>query len=108
VTSVDEAQAGVTRDELIQILRAENILAKRYFYPGCRRLVPEADPGSSLPLPVTDRLLASVLVLPGGASMTSGDVQRVCEMIKLALSHSAEIRSAVASRARGSAVLLRL
>ncbi len=98
VTTVDESTAGVTRDELLEVLRAENILAKRYFYPGCHRLIPGARPESSLNLGVTERLLRSVLVLPGGASMTTGDVHRVCETLKLALSHGSEIRNVVASR----------
>src|ERR1043165_3970998 len=40
VLEVDRSQTVVTRDELMQILHRENVLARRYFYPGCHRMKP--------------------------------------------------------------------
>ena len=40
VLEVDELETGLTRDELVQVLIAENVLARRYFYPGCHRMEP--------------------------------------------------------------------
>src|SRR6185369_16835713 len=40
VLEIDESKTGVTRDELLQILHAENVLARRYFYPGCHKMEP--------------------------------------------------------------------
>ena len=38
VVEVDEATAGLTRDDLIKVLHAENVLARKYFWPGCHRM----------------------------------------------------------------------
>jgi dTDP-4-amino-4,6-dideoxygalactose transaminase len=40
VTEVDECEAGLSRDDLLKVLHAENVLARRYFYPGCHRMEP--------------------------------------------------------------------
>src|SRR5260370_8295129 len=37
---VDERVARIGRDELLEVLAAENIVARRYFYPGCHRMEP--------------------------------------------------------------------
>ena len=34
VLEVDEREAGLTRDALVEVLFAENVLARRYFFPG--------------------------------------------------------------------------
>ena len=45
---------GISRDELVQILQAENVLARRYFYPGCHRMEPYRSyyPHARLLLPI--------------------------------------------------------
>ncbi len=64
VVDVDEAEAGVDRDQLVKILHAEGILARRYFHPGCHRMLEPY--GSYFPhaagllLPVTDRKTTQV------------------------------------------------
>ena len=40
VLEIDEAETGLSRDELLKVLHAENIIARRYFYPGCHRMEP--------------------------------------------------------------------
>ena len=37
---IDEAETKVSRDEIQSILWAENVLARRYFYPGCHNMEP--------------------------------------------------------------------
>ncbi len=46
----------VSRDELCRILTAENVMARRYFYPGCHRMEPYQSNLPGLLLPETDRL----------------------------------------------------
>jgi dTDP-4-amino-4,6-dideoxygalactose transaminase len=94
VVEVDEAAAGLSRDALVRILWAENVLARRYFYPGCHRMEPYQSlyPTASEMLPVTERVLERVLTLPTGTAVTPEDVQRVCEMLRFALRHSSEVR----------------
>jgi len=40
VVEVTAERAGLSRDEILAALRAENVLARRYFYPGCHRMAP--------------------------------------------------------------------
>ena len=40
VIEVNEAEAGLSRDELLKVLQAERVLARRYFWPGCHRMEP--------------------------------------------------------------------
>lgn len=58
----------VRRDDLIAALQAENILARRYFWPGCHRMQPYRDlfPHAELVLPQTMVVAEQVMVLPNG------------------------------------------
>ena len=40
VVEIEAAKTGITRDELLAVLHAENVLARRYFYPGVHRMEP--------------------------------------------------------------------
>ncbi len=40
VVEVDETKATLNRDELVAVLQAENVLARKYFWPGCHRMEP--------------------------------------------------------------------
>ena len=40
VVEIDPAITQVTRDQFVDLLSAENIMARRYFYPGCHRMEP--------------------------------------------------------------------
>jgi dTDP-4-amino-4,6-dideoxygalactose transaminase len=58
----------VSRDELMRILHAENIRARRYFWPGCHLMKPYGDlyPHAGLLLPYTKDVAERVIVLPTG------------------------------------------
>ena len=62
VLEVDALEFGMTRDDLLGVLHAENVMARRYFYPGVHRSTPYKDERrhADLDLPVTDRLSARV------------------------------------------------
>lgn len=87
VAEVDEEESGISRDELVRILHAENVIARRYFYPGCHRMEPYRSyfPHAGLLLPETERVARRVLVLPTGTAMTPESIQAVCQLIRLAL-----------------------
>lgn len=73
VLEVDES-CPAKRDQLIGALHAENILARRYFWPGCHRMKPYADlfPHAGLLLPHTEALAEKVIVLPTGTALPEG------------------------------------
>jgi dTDP-4-amino-4,6-dideoxygalactose transaminase len=95
VLEVDSTATQVTRDQLIEILWAENILARRYFYPGCHRMQPYRSyfPHAGLLLQNTDQVSAQVLILPTGQTLNSAMIRSICQIIRLAVSHGKELIS---------------
>lgn len=83
VIEVDQAKSGLSRDGLMKVLHAENIFARRYFYPGCHRMEPylSQNPRPRTDLPVTEFTAERVLCLPTGTSVTAGDIAVICEKI---------------------------
>jgi dTDP-4-amino-4,6-dideoxygalactose transaminase len=94
VLEVDTAQAGLTRDDLVRVLHAEKVRARRYFFPGCHRVPPYRDlyPDAGASLPETERLTKSVMCLPTGSTLQSADITGICTILRLAVDHSAELR----------------
>jgi dTDP-4-amino-4,6-dideoxygalactose transaminase len=88
VLEVDEEAAGLTRDELVNVLFAENVLARRYFFPGCHRMEPYRSyfPHAALILPETERLCRRVMLLPNGTSVDGPAISRICNVIRTAVS----------------------
>lgn len=77
----------VSRDRLIEVLHAENILARKYFWPGCHNMKPyrELFPHAGLLLPNTHRVAERVIVLPTGTTMSKEMVETVCAVIRTAI-----------------------
>jgi dTDP-4-amino-4,6-dideoxygalactose transaminase len=102
IVEVDEAAAGISRDDLVDILHAENVLARRYFYPGCHEMEPYRSyfPHAGLLLPETKRLTQRVMSLPTGTAVGPEEIAVVCQIIRLAVAHSGELRQRLAGRAR--------
>jgi dTDP-4-amino-4,6-dideoxygalactose transaminase len=98
VLEIDEAEAGLSRNQLCAILWRENVLARRYFYPGCHRMKPYCDmfPGAGANLPETERLCSRVLCLPNGTSLGADEIRRLCQIIRFAISQSAGIKERLA------------
>lgn len=99
VVDIDEDRVGLSRDQLLAILRAENILARDYFYPGCHRMAPydSAVQGDASRLPVTDELASRVLVLPAGGAMSREQIKPICAIFRLAIAQSHTVRSMLSS-----------
>lgn len=94
IVEVDDRVAGINRDQLVQILHAENVLARRYFYPGCHAMQPYAAyfPNAKLLLPETEALTQRVLSLPTGTSVTPSDIETICRVVRLAVQEGEKIR----------------
>ena len=94
ILEVDEAVTLVSRDQFVAILMAENVLARRYFYPGCHRMEPYRSyfPHAGLLLAETERLSTRVMSLPTGSTIKFEDISRICEIIKFVVSNSSEVR----------------
>jgi dTDP-4-amino-4,6-dideoxygalactose transaminase len=94
VVEIDPEQAGLSRDQLLTILHAEGVRARRYFYPGCHRMEPYRSyfPHAGLLLPVTERLAERVLCLPTGTQVQERDIEIICDLLQYITRHSATIR----------------
>lgn len=94
VLEVDETVARISRDQLQEVLWAENVLARRYFHPGCHRMEPYRSyfPHAGLLLPNTERLVAQVLSLPTGTTVGPDKIRQICQIIGLAVAHGYEVR----------------
>jgi dTDP-4-amino-4,6-dideoxygalactose transaminase len=102
VIEVEESDAGLSRDALHGVLWAENVLARRYFYPGLDRMEPyrSSDPDARSRLPVTARLAQRTLALPSGGELTPDRVARICEVVRFASAHAEEVSARLAAAAR--------
>jgi len=91
VVEVDESEFGISRDQLLNVLWLENILARRYFSPGCHRIPVFSD--QPLPsLPTTESLCDRVMQLPTGSAVTVDQIDMVCNLLQAISSHSVEIK----------------
>ena len=80
VLEVNADAFGVPRDQLLAVLKSENVNARRYFHPGLHRTPPFASQPGAL-LPNTDALCSRVLQLPLGALATVRDVEVICMLL---------------------------
>ncbi len=96
VAMVDEAESGLSRDRIVAVLRAENVLARRYFYPGCHRMKPYAamHEYAGLHLPVTDDVAGRVIVFPAGPQLAPADVGRIGAILRKASDSARRITDA--------------
>jgi len=93
VCEIDEDLTGISRDQVVRILHAENVIARRYFYPGCHMMEPYRSyfPHSGLLLPNTERLVKRVISLPTGAAVGSEEIREVCQIIRLVMEYPRQI-----------------
>jgi dTDP-4-amino-4,6-dideoxygalactose transaminase len=99
IVEVDEAAAGISRDDLVRVLHAENVLARRYFYPGCHEMEPYRSyfPHAGLLLPETERLTQRVMSLPTGTAVGPKETEAICAIIRLAVAKSQELAAKLAA-----------
>lgn len=81
---LDAGAFGMSRDLLLQVLQAEGVLARRYFYPGCHAAGPNQAlyPQAEASLPATVEVCRNILVLPSGPEVSVDDVRRVCGLLR--------------------------
>lgn len=94
VCEIDAECFGLSRDELQAVLRAENVLARRYFYPGIHRCTPydERYPQVAERLPVTEALCTKVLQLPIGQPIDVTGARLIGQIVRTAQEQATSIR----------------
>lgn len=83
VLEVGEGCAA-TRDQLVAALQAENVLARKYFWPGCHRMKPYIDmfPHAGLMLAETKHLAERVVIVPTGSTVSPRDIETISALIR--------------------------
>lgn len=94
VLEIEESTFGLSRDELVHVLKAENIHARRYFVPGMHRCVPynKQFPQFVEALPITDSLCSKVMQLPSGQRVTEEHIGDICLLLRFIQEHAAAIK----------------
>ncbi|MCU7828648.1 MAG: DegT/DnrJ/EryC1/StrS family aminotransferase [Candidatus Thiodiazotropha sp. (ex Myrtea sp. 'scaly one' KF741663)] len=77
----------VSRDLIIKALHAENILARKYFWPGCHNMKPYSElyPQADLMLLNTMKVADRVIVLPTGTTIDVEAVRTITQVIRALL-----------------------
>ena len=99
VVVADEEAFGLDRNALARVLAAENVLARRYFFPGVHAMEPyrTRDPQAGDRLPQTVRAAARSLALPAGPEISRDHVDRICAIIRSAGVHAPAVLRALES-----------
>ena len=94
VAEIEEELTEISCDEFVRTLHAENILARRYFYPGCHRMEPYRSffPHAGLMLPATERVAQRLLVLPTGTTIGESEISGICAVIRLIAANGRALR----------------
>lgn len=101
VVEVDDSITEITRDQITEILWAENVRARRYFYPGCHRMEPYRSlfQDARKQLPETERLCDRVLVLPTATAIGSDDIAKIAGIVRTVVANGALVSSKLRHRA---------
>ncbi|MGI2156624.1 DegT/DnrJ/EryC1/StrS family aminotransferase [Shewanella baltica] len=99
VCEINSDQFGLSRQQLLDVLKAENINARRYFFPGVHKSIEFSSlyNQQNNPLPITESLCETCLQLPVGALLDINDVEVICDLIRNAQRHSADLRNYLGS-----------
>jgi dTDP-4-amino-4,6-dideoxygalactose transaminase len=75
----------VRRDEIVRVLQAENVLARRYFWPGCHNMLPYRAfyPHAGMLLPNTDTVANRVIVLPTGSIIGESQIEAIARIFEI-------------------------
>ena len=95
-----EDDFGVHRDTIYKVLWKENIIARRYFYPGCHRMEPyrTRQPEAGIDLPVTEKVCGQVLCLPTNLAAPEDDVKNIVNIIRQVKEESGRVNDWVQSQ----------
>jgi dTDP-4-amino-4,6-dideoxygalactose transaminase len=78
---VDETAFGKSRDWLVNAMEKENIQVRRYFWPPVHRQKLYCDIWDRQPLPITERISSSILNLPIYSTLSTKQIDKVCDAV---------------------------
>ncbi|MEI6970788.1 MAG: aminotransferase class I/II-fold pyridoxal phosphate-dependent enzyme [bacterium] len=77
----------LTRDDIVRILHAENVLVRKYFWPGCHNMQPYRDryPQAGDFLPNTNEVASRVIVFPTGTAVEPETIRVIVAVLHTAV-----------------------
>ncbi|MDA3925085.1 MAG: DegT/DnrJ/EryC1/StrS family aminotransferase [Kiritimatiellae bacterium] len=74
----------LSRDELVSELHANNVRARKYFWPGCHRMEPYKTlfPHAGEMLTITEEVVSRLLVLPTGTSVDETTITKIVGLMQ--------------------------
>jgi len=102
VIEIDGIDSILSRDQINDILHAENVLSRRYFYPGCHKMEPYRTlyPLVNSRLNHTNTLTKRTLLLPTGTAITENDIRKICQIIRFSIVFGHEINNYLNTKTR--------
>lgn len=93
ILEINDEKTRVTRNQVVELLHAEKVLARRYFYPGCHQMEPyrSDDPDAGAGLPVTEEVAERVVALPTGTAVDSEQISAICEVLRFIIANGSEV-----------------
>lgn len=79
-----DTECRATRDEIVSELHRHNVLARKYFWPGCHRMKPYRDlqPHAGLMLPHTEAVASRVIVMPTGTALSESRIDSIAALVR--------------------------
>ena len=95
VLEIDETETKISRDLILSIFHHENILARRYFYPGCHCQEPYISDNryQSVNLPRTEMAASKLLQLPAGIEISNQDIEKISKLMEFLIVNNREINA---------------
>jgi UDP-4-amino-4-deoxy-L-arabinose-oxoglutarate aminotransferase len=94
---VDREIFGLNADEMVEVLRAENIVGRRFLDPPVHRMSYYRQRFGDVSLPVTEFVASNTVALPLYSDMTHDEVARITDAIGQLQSAASEVRARLSS-----------
>jgi dTDP-4-amino-4,6-dideoxygalactose transaminase len=94
------ADFPLTRDEIICVLHAEKVLARKYFWPGCHNMHPYRAyyPHAGLLLSATNSVAGRVIILPTGTAVDMAEIHAIGQILRCAVNCKSLIKEVCSKR----------
>lgn len=95
VLNINAEETKINRDIIMNILWAENVIARNYFFPGCHKAEPYITKSGRKKnnLIVTDKLSNNFLSLPTGNGVNKSEIIKLCALLRFCFINAKEISS---------------
>jgi len=94
IVDVDPNICPLSRDHLLDVLWSENVVARRYFYPGVHNMEPYVSEqrGRNNELFNVEKISGRIMVLPTGQAMKLSSISTIANILKLAIDNFEKVK----------------